>query len=88
MPKMMKLVLVLGLAVSLVRAAMVVPASEQPIDRTQLLVPDAQYKYLGKIPSDARDAWVHWQPARSSSPAYLEVRSLVYSLAPRCQRIT
>jgi arylsulfatase A-like enzyme len=32
------------------------PAYAQQIDRTQLPIPDTQYKYPGKVPLDARDA--------------------------------
>jgi len=34
----------------------IVPASAQQIDRTQLPIPDKQYKYPGKVPLDAREA--------------------------------
>ena len=34
----------------------IIPASAQEIDRTQLPIPDKQYKYPGKVPLDARDA--------------------------------
>src|SRR6202166_3711730 len=40
----------------LVIGARIVPASAQEIDRTQLPIPDTQYKYPGKVPLDARDA--------------------------------
>jgi arylsulfatase A-like enzyme len=40
----------------LVIATKMVPASAQQIDRTQLPIPDTQYKYPGKVPLDARDA--------------------------------
>src|SRR5260221_2383150 len=51
-----KLFLVLGAAMCLVIGTGTVPASAQQIDRTQLPIPDTQYKYPGKIPLDARDA--------------------------------
>ena len=53
---MSKLFLVLGTALCLVLGANIVPASAQEIDRTQLPIPDTQYKYPGKVPLDARDA--------------------------------
>src|SRR5579864_6804104 len=53
---MRKLFLVLGAALCLVIGARIVPASAQQIDRTQLPIPDTQYKYPGKVPLDARDA--------------------------------
>ncbi len=56
MAKMKKLVLVLGVSLCLGIGARVLPACAQQIDRTQLPIPDTQYKYPGKIPLDARDA--------------------------------
>ncbi len=56
MAKMKKLVLFLGVILCLGIAARVLPAYAQQIDRTQLPIPDTQYKYPGKIPLDARDA--------------------------------
>src|SRR5438128_1836842 len=56
MEKVRNLFLVLGAALSLVIAGRIVPASAQQIDRTQLPIPDAHYKYPGKVPLDARDA--------------------------------
>src|SRR6202158_3699995 len=56
MAKMRKLILALGIALCLGIAANVVPTSAQQIDRTQLPIPDTQYKYPGKVPLDARDA--------------------------------
>src|SRR5216684_4594570 len=56
MAKMMKRFLVLGVALFLGIATRIVPASAQQIDRTQLPIPDTQYKYPGKVPLDARDA--------------------------------
>src|SRR6202166_4171977 len=53
---MRKLFLVLGAALCSVITARMVPASAQQIDRTQLPIPDTQYKYPGKVPLDARDA--------------------------------
>ena len=44
-----------GFALCLVIFA-IAPASAQQIDRTQLPIPDKQYKYPGKVPLDARDA--------------------------------
>src|SRR5271155_1849568 len=52
----MKPALVLGAALCLGIAASVLPAYAQQIDRTQLPIPDTQYKYPGKTPLDARDA--------------------------------
>ena len=40
----------------LVNGTRIVPASAQEIDRTQLPIPDTQYKYPGKVPLDAREA--------------------------------
>src|SRR6202166_4340061 len=40
----------------LVIGARAIPACAQQIDRTQLPIPDTQYKYPGKVPLDARDA--------------------------------
>jgi arylsulfatase A-like enzyme len=51
-----RLFLVLGAALCLVMNAPIVPARAQQIDRTQLPIPDTQYKYPGKVPLDARDA--------------------------------
>jgi hypothetical protein len=56
MAKMKKLVLILGVSMCLGIAAWVLPAYAQQIDRTQLPIPDTQYKYPGKVPLDARDA--------------------------------
>src|SRR5579863_1076758 len=56
MEKMRKLFLVLGAALCLVIGTRIIPAYAQEIDRTQLPIPDEQYKYPGKIPLDARDA--------------------------------
>src|SRR5258708_11753395 len=56
MAKMRKLFLVLGVALFLMIATRIVSASAQQIDRTQLPIPDTQYKYPGKVPLDARDA--------------------------------
>ena len=56
MTKVTKLFLVLGAVLCLVIVARIVPASAQEIDRTQLPIPDTQYKYPGKVPLDARDA--------------------------------
>ncbi len=56
MAKMKKLVLVLGVSLCLGIAARVLPTCAQQIDRTQLPIPDTQYKYPGKVPLDARDA--------------------------------
>ena len=53
---MRNLFLVLGAALLLVIGTKAVPASAQEIDRTQLPIPDTQYKYPGKVPIDARDA--------------------------------
>src|SRR5258708_9066075 len=55
MAKMKKLVLILGVGLFLGIAARP-PADAQQIDRTQLPIPDRQYKYPGKVPLDARDA--------------------------------
>src|SRR5712692_7977034 len=46
--------IVVGLYLGIV--ARVLTAYAQQIDRTQLPIPDTQYKYLGKVPLDARDA--------------------------------
>src|SRR5260370_15816648 len=54
--KMKKMVLVLGVSLCLGIAASVVAAYAQQIDRTQLPIPDTQYKYPGQVPLDARDA--------------------------------
>jgi Sulfatase len=56
MVKISKLFLVLGAALFLWTATSIVPASAQQIDRTQLPIPDTQYKYPGKVPLDVRDA--------------------------------
>jgi Sulfatase len=56
MEKVRNLFLVLGAALCLVIGTRIVPASARQIDRTQLPIPDTQYKYPGKIPLDARDA--------------------------------
>ncbi len=56
MAKMKKLGLVLGVSLCLGIAARVLPANAQQIDRTQLPIPDTQYKYPGKVPLDARNA--------------------------------
>ncbi|MFZ0678031.1 arylsulfatase [Candidatus Binatus sp.] len=56
MDKVRKLLLVLGAALCLVIAPRIIAASAQQIDRTQLPIPDTQYKYPGKVPLDARDA--------------------------------
>ena len=53
---MKKLVLALGVSLCLGIAARALPAYAQQIDRTQLPIPDTQYKYPGKVPLDARDA--------------------------------
>jgi arylsulfatase A-like enzyme len=53
---MKKLVLIVAVCLCLGIAARVLPAYAQKIDRTQLPIPDTQYKYPGKIPLDARDA--------------------------------
>ncbi len=53
---MRNLAMVLGVALCLAGAARVIPANAQQIDRTQLPIPDTQYKYPGKVPLDARDA--------------------------------
>src|SRR5260221_4961471 len=53
---MRKLLLVLGAALCLIFATRILAASAQQIDRTQLPIPDTQYKYPGKVPLDARDA--------------------------------
>jgi hypothetical protein len=47
---MRKSLTVLGVALCLVIGARIVPASAQQIDRTQLPIPDTQYKYTGKVP--------------------------------------
>src|SRR5579863_8177784 len=54
--EMRKLFLTLGAALCFVIIARIAPASAQQIDRTQLPIPDVQYKYPGKVPLDARDA--------------------------------
>src|SRR6202453_930038 len=51
-----KLFLILGAALCLTVATRIIPASAQQIDRTELPIPDTQYKYPGKVPLDARDA--------------------------------
>jgi arylsulfatase A-like enzyme len=56
MAKMRMVFAVLGAALGLVIATRIVPAVAQQIDRTQLPIPDIQYKYPGKVPLDARDA--------------------------------
>src|SRR5260370_7844576 len=56
MEKVRKLFLVLGAALCLVIGTRIVPTSAQQIDRTQLPIPDPQYKYPGKVPLDPRDA--------------------------------
>src|SRR5258708_11554432 len=56
MAKMKKLVLVLGVGLCPGITASVGAAYAQQIDRSQLPIPDRQYKYPGKIPLDARDA--------------------------------
>src|SRR5258708_8579889 len=56
MAKMKKLVLVLGVGLCPGITASVGAAYAQQIDRTQLPIPDTQYKYPGKVPLDARDA--------------------------------
>src|SRR5580692_216504 len=53
---MRKLFLILGAALCLAVGTTIVPVSAQEIDRTQLPIPDTQYKYPGKVPLDARDA--------------------------------
>ena len=53
---MRKFLPLLGVALCLAIATKIVPASAQQIDRTQLPIPDTQYKYPGKVPLDARDA--------------------------------
>jgi hypothetical protein len=53
---MRKLLRVVGVALYLMIGTRIVPASAQQIDRTQLPIPDRQYKYPGKVPLDARDA--------------------------------
>lgn len=52
---MRKLLLVFGVALCLGIATTMAPAYAQQIDRTQLPIPDTQYKYPGKVPLDARD---------------------------------
>jgi hypothetical protein len=54
--KMTKLFLALGAVLFLGSAMTTAPAYAQQIDRTQLPIPDTQYKYPGKVPLDARDA--------------------------------
>src|ERR1700719_51233 len=54
--KIKNLFLILGAAMCLVIGTTIVTASAQEIDRTQLPIPDTQYKYPGKVPLDARDA--------------------------------
>jgi hypothetical protein len=56
MAKMRKFFQVLGAALCLVITTGIVCASAQQIDRTQLPIPDTQYRYPGKVPLDARDA--------------------------------
>src|SRR3984893_12061015 len=56
MGKMKNLVLAVGVGLFLGLAARILPAYAQQIDRTQLPIPDAQYKYPGKIPLDPREA--------------------------------
>src|SRR5271167_3820203 len=51
-----RILLALGVALYLGIAANDVPGYAQQIDRTQLPIPDTQYKYPGKVPLDARDA--------------------------------
>jgi hypothetical protein len=53
---MEKLLPVLGAALWLGIATIMAPVYAQQIDRTQLPIPDAQYKYPGKVPLDAREA--------------------------------
>src|ERR1700736_1368202 len=48
--------LLVATVLCLVIGARIVPASAQQIDRTQLPIPDTQYKYPGKVPLDARAA--------------------------------
>jgi hypothetical protein len=50
MDKVTKLFLVLGAAVWVVIGMRIVPASAQQIDRTQLPIPETQYKYPGNVP--------------------------------------
>jgi arylsulfatase A-like enzyme len=50
------LFLVVGIALCMVVGTRIVPAYSQEIDRTQLPIPDKQYKYPGQVPLDARDA--------------------------------
>jgi len=54
--KMKKLILVVGVSLCLGIAARALPARAQQIDRTQLPIPDTQYKYPGQVSLDARDA--------------------------------
>ena len=54
--KMKKLILLFGVSLCLGIAARALPARAQQIDRTQLPIPDTQYKYPGQVPLDARDA--------------------------------
>src|ERR1700730_14935780 len=56
MEKVSRLFLALGAALCLMIGTRIVPASAQQIDRTQLPIPDAQYKYPGKVSLYARDA--------------------------------
>src|SRR5271155_3257098 len=63
---MRNLFLVLGAAMCLVIGTRIVPVSAQQIDRTQLPIPDTQYKYPGKVPLDARDA--KFPPAKLLRP--------------------
>ena len=54
--KIKKVVLILGISLCLGIAVRVGPGYAQQIDRTQLPIPDTQYKYPEKVPLDARDA--------------------------------
>jgi arylsulfatase A-like enzyme len=51
-----RLFLLWATVLSLTIVAAANPASAQQIDRSQLPIPDVQYKYPGKVPLDARDA--------------------------------
>jgi arylsulfatase A-like enzyme len=51
-----RLFLLWATVLSLTIVAAAKPASAQQIDRSQLPIPDVQYKYPGKVPLDARDA--------------------------------
>jgi arylsulfatase A-like enzyme len=55
-PKISRLLVIVGAALCMMVTGRIVSTSAQQIDRTQLPIPDTQYKYPGKIPLDARDA--------------------------------